>query len=284
MICIWQTNTSRDHSVSADSVTVSLVITTMNTPRITSMARTSPTRWTTSRTGSCRTTAVGARGTTPTTAGCSSSTRPGMAATATFANVNMDLASKTPRWSLWYMSHLESKSDGTDGEMAGENVWQVNLFLTFDITVYGGETKVFEVFLFEEVGGSIFCLGFGKNLLEVGAQTFSNKHWISCRVIRRRFDSRDNLKVSQLWLEQLDTATALVRQCTVSPKQQQLDDVSPKQRKSWKCVRCKSVARCWCILILPNIGIAKSCWLLNIVIGVDNQILVMVLFVNYQYW
>ena len=85
------------------------------------------------------------------------------------------------------MSHLESKSDGAadgrmgekngaDGEMAGENVWQVNLFLTFDITVYGGETKVFEVFLFEEVGGSIFCLGFGKNLLEVGAQTFSNKH------------------------------------------------------------------------------------------------------------
>ena len=126
--------------------------------------------------------------------------------------------------------------------------------------------------------------GSGKSQLEAGAQTFSNKHWISCRVIRQRFDSRDNLKVSQLWLEQLDTATALVRQCTVSPKQQQLDDVSPKQRKSWKCVRCKSVARCWCILILPNIGIAKSCWLLNIVIGVDNQILVMALFVNYQYW
>ena len=41
------------------------------------------------------------------------------------------------------MSHLESKSDGTDGEMAGENVWQVNLFLTFDITAWGQNKGIF---------------------------------------------------------------------------------------------------------------------------------------------
>ena len=108
-ICIWQTNTFRDHSVSADSVTVSLVITTMNTRRITtSMARTKPTHWTRSRMASCRS--------IPTTAGCSSSTplKTAAAATATSANASMDLASKTHPWSLWYMSPLESKSDGAD--------------------------------------------------------------------------------------------------------------------------------------------------------------------------
>ena len=42
------------------------------------------------------------------------------------------------------MSHPESKSDGAaDGEMAGENVWQVNLFLTFDITAWGQNKGIF---------------------------------------------------------------------------------------------------------------------------------------------
>ena len=52
------------------------------------------------------------------------------------------------------MSHLESKSDGAadgrmgekngaDGEIAGENVWQVNLFLTFDITAWGQNKGIF---------------------------------------------------------------------------------------------------------------------------------------------
>ena len=133
LICKWQTNTPRDHSVSVDSVTVILMTTTMNMTRITSMVRTRhKTQWTKTRAASCRT--------TPTTAGCSRSECDSCkifdtwkylyqlysnifvilcsssiplegAATATFANASMDLASKTPRWSLWYMCLLESKSD-----------------------------------------------------------------------------------------------------------------------------------------------------------------------------
>ena len=123
MICIWKTNASRDHSVSADSVTVSLVITTMSTTRITSMSRWRPTHWVTrGQMGSCRTTEIREARTTPTTADCSSSTRLETAATATSANVNMGLASKTPRWSLWYMSPLESKTDGANGQMAEKNL------------------------------------------------------------------------------------------------------------------------------------------------------------------
>ena len=44
--------------------------------------------------------------------------------------------------------------------------------------------------------------------LEIGVQTFSDKHWINCE----RFDFRAALKVSQLWSEQLDTATVSQKQ------------------------------------------------------------------------
>ena len=93
----------RDHSVNADSASATPTTTTENTTMITITTRTRRRRI--SRMGSCRPTPT-------TTAECLTSTQQGTeVATATSVNVNMDLASRTHRWSLWYMCPQESRFD-----------------------------------------------------------------------------------------------------------------------------------------------------------------------------
>ena len=81
----------RDHSVSADSVSATLTTTTENTTMITITTRR---RRRSPKMGSCRPTPTS-------TAECLISTQQGAEdVTATSVNVNMDLASRTHRWSL----------------------------------------------------------------------------------------------------------------------------------------------------------------------------------------